>query len=141
MLNRSVRDICALGAVVALGLAASAAGAQPPPSQQQQQQQASLHSALHIRPDQEQAWRTFIASTTPPAGILSELRASAGRMASMTTPQRLDLLAQNLQLEVTLQRHSADAIRQFYAVLSPDQQRIYDQVTLPRGMGGPPPRR
>ena len=62
---------------------------------------------------------------------------------TMTTPQRLDLAAQNQQLQATLFQHFAAATRRFYGVLTPDQQRIFDQTTGPgrQSMGGPPPPR
>ena len=115
---------------------AGSAVAQPQP-----QQRPDLHSILHIRPDQEGAWRAYQAGMVPPAGIVAELRASAGRMANMTTLQRLDVATQNLQLEETIIHHQSDAIRRFYAAMTPDQQRIYDQVTTPHPGTGQPPQR
>ena len=119
----------------ALMLSAGGALAQPP------QQRPDLHAILHIRPDQEPAWRAFQAGMTPPAGIVSELRASAERMATMTTPQRLDILGQNLQLAETIFHREADAMRHLYAALTPDQQRIFDQAMTPRSANGAPPQR
>ncbi len=112
----------------ALLISASAVSAQAPP---QQQQGPDLHAMLHIRADQEAAWRTYQQGVTPPAGIIATLRASAQRAVSMTTPQRLDLQEQNHALEGTIFHHQVEAVRKFYAALSPEQQRTYDQIFAP----------
>ncbi len=118
----------------ALVISASAASAQPPP----QQQGPDLHAILHIRPDQEAAWQAYKQGMTPPAGIIATLRGSAQRAVSMTTPQRLDLQEQNHALESTIFHHQIDAARKFYAALSPEQQRTYDQISTPHpNQGGP----
>ena len=126
-----------VGALIGAGLvmvSANVASAQPPPPPSQR---PDLHAVLHIRPDQEAAWRAFQVGTTPPSGIISQLRDSAQRMATVPTPQRLEIVEQNLQLQSVIFHHQADAIRKLYAVLTPDQQRIYDQVTLPNRQGAP----
>ncbi len=135
-LTSLVRATCIASAVTLL-LTTGGASAQPQPPQQR----LDLHAILHIRPDQEAGWRAFQGAQAPPAGVVSELRASAGRMAGMTTPQRLDTVIQNRQLEDSILHHQFDAIRHFYAALTPDQQRIYDQVTTPHPANGSPPQR
>ncbi len=120
--------------ISAVLISGGSASAQPPP----QQQGPDLHAILHIRPDQEAAWQAYKQGMTPPAGIIATLRSSAQRAVSMTTPQRLDLQEQNHALESTIFHHQIDAARKFYAALSPEQQRIYDQISTPRvNQGGP----
>ena len=134
--NRLRLAACAGAALVSAGVFSPGVAS----AQSQSQQGPDLHAILHIRPDQEAAWRAYKASEVPPAGLVSELQSSAQRMVNMNTPQRLDLIMQNEQLELTMRHHRFDAIRRFYAGLSPDQQRIYDQVTV-RPNGGQPPQR
>ncbi|MHB8286178.1 MAG: Spy/CpxP family protein refolding chaperone [Caulobacteraceae bacterium] len=116
----------------ALLISASASSAQAPPQQQMGSQGPDMHTLLHIRPDQEAGFRAYEQGLIPPAGIIATMRASRQKALSMTTPQRLDLQAQNIQLSQTIFSHQADAIRKFYAMLSPEQKRTYDQLTLPQ---------
>jgi ABC-type sugar transport system substrate-binding protein len=115
-----------------LAIGVSPASAQAPP---QQQQGPDLHTILHIRPDQEAAWRAYQEGVKPPAGIIATLRSSAQRAQSMTTPQRLDLQEQNRALEDTIFQHQVAAVRKFYPVLSPEQQRTFDQIFAPHPNG------
>jgi hypothetical protein len=127
---------------VAVSVSAILAGAAlaQGPQQQPQQQGPDFHSLLHVRPDQEAAFRAYEQGLVPPAGVIATMQASRQKAMSMTTPQRLDLQAQNIALQQTIFNHQADAIRKFYAQLSPEQKRTYDQVTAPQGNSRGPQR-
>lgn len=131
-----IRLTAVVASAGALLISASAASAQGQP----QQQGADLHSFLHIRPDQEAAFHAYQQGLIPPAGIIATMQASRQKAMSMTTPQRLDLQAQNIALSQTIFNHQADAIRKFYAQLSPEQKRTYDQVTVPQSNSRGPQR-
>jgi len=107
------------------------------PRQGHMQQLASLlHDALALRPDQEASWRTFLTSMAPPAATMPH-GDEAQDQAMLTTPQMLDRMAEHMRREQTeFERHAA-AVRQFYAVLSPTQQRTFDalMMLMHRGMG------
>jgi hypothetical protein len=102
----------------------------------------AMHDLLQIRPDQEAAWQAFTASMTPPPhpdgkDPMAEHKA----MAAMTTPERLDAMAAEMSQHVAehqaqFQRH-AEAVKHFYAVLSPAQQKAFDALALSthHGMG------
>jgi hypothetical protein len=137
-LKAFIRLTAAAATAGALLIGAGAASAQG--QQAQQQQGPDFHSLLHIRPDQEAAFRAYEQGLVPPAGIIATMQASRQKAMTMTTPQRLDLQAQNIQLSQTIFAHQADAIRKFYAVLSPEQKRTYDQVTMPQGNSRGPQR-
>jgi hypothetical protein len=168
-INRLPTFAAACGLALLFGAAAQAQDAPPPPhapgqfrgqaqGQWREHMQAAraehariLHDALAIRPDQEAAWQAFQAATTPAPGERKAWReAHAGERGAAphaaTTPERLDRMAQRLaEHEAAFQRHAA-AVKTFYAVLSPQQQRTFDALAElghgrhggRPGMGGEP---
>ena len=48
--------------------------------------------------------------------------------APMTTPQRLDAMARREAEHAAMQQKHAEALRAFYAALSPEQQRAFDAL-------------
>ena len=93
--------------------------------------QSRLKDSLQLRPEQETAWNDFLAKTKPAARSTGE-RLGRADWAKLSTPQRLDRLdAMKAERDRQMaQRH--DAIRQFYAQLTPPQQKAFDAQ---RGMG------
>lgn len=94
--------------------------------------QSRLKDSLQLRPEQETAWNDFLAKTQPAARPAGGERLSRADWAKLSTPQRLDRLdAMKAERDRQVaQRH--DAIRQFYAQLTPPQQKAFDAQ---RGMG------
>jgi len=144
----------ALAAALALaGLAAaSAVAAQPaysPPSQGSYNQRpygqgdngpadqsggpdlSGLHDALQLTPDQAAAWRTFAAASTPSADQEARERAAQSMMATLRSPQRVDLSISAAEADLQTLRERGAALKTFYAVLTPAQQAIFDRRTLP----------
>jgi len=111
----------------------------PPPSQGQQSGpgQASqggtpdLRRALRLRPDQQAAYRTYQAQIAPDPAETQRQRADAARIVGAPTPQRLDMIARQLQRDQTDFARRADVVRRFYATLTPQQQRAFDLATAP----------
>ena len=91
---------------------------QPDPARQIE----SLHRALNLTPDQEGAWRAYRSAADAPNTVQQRRNAAAAMFAQIDAPHRMDL--------VDLQ-HQAQALKAFYARLSPQQQRIFDAKTLP----------
>ena len=92
----------------------------------------ALHAILNLRPDQEAAFQAFQAAMTPPPREHHEHMDQAAA-AAMTTPQRLDRMADRMAKHDADFRRRADAIKAFYAALGPDQQRAFDAM---HEMGG-----
>jgi hypothetical protein len=53
----------------------------------------------------------------------------------MTGPQRVDFAISLAKADLAGLERRADALKKFYAALTPDQQHIFDQDTLPSGRG------
>ncbi|HZZ31023.1 MAG TPA: Spy/CpxP family protein refolding chaperone [Phenylobacterium sp.] len=140
----------ALAALSAASIAAPAAwaqddprGQQPAPDQMrarmrqmheahQRQRAADLRIILHLRPDQEPALTAFLQAHGRPegAGKMGEHRQAP---AAMTTPQRLDEMASREAAHEAMQKRRAEALRAFYAALSPEQRQVFDALQRMQG--------
>ncbi len=102
----------------------------------------ALHQALNIRPDQEAAFNAYAAAMHPEAhdDWRKHDAMEPAAMASMTTPQRLDHMAQVMDERSARMREEfqrkATATKALYAALSPDQRRTMDALHDLMGHGG-----
>jgi len=136
----SLKPFIRIAAVAAIGGALLVSASAVQAQSQYGQQQPDLHTMLHIRPDQEAAWRTYQSASPQPAEI-AQMRQGAQQLGSLTTPERLERINGMLTTQLTVFHRQAMATRGLYSVLSPDQQRMFDQATAPpAGRGGPPQR-
>lgn len=87
----------------------------------------ALRDILNLRPDQEPAFQAFLASMKPLEDREEKHEArDEAATAALTTPERLDRMAARMaEHQAAFQRH-IDAVKRFYAVLSPEQQRAFD---------------
>lgn len=92
-----------------------------------------LRDALQLRPDQEPALQALLAADQPTAGEHEHMRGRQGA-APLTTPERLDRKQAKMAEHAARFRQRAEAIKRFYAQLSPAQQRAFDAMR-PMGMG------
>jgi len=93
------------------------------------ERQAQLKTALKLTANQEGAWNQYQQAMQPPAAPAG--MPDRAEWAKLTTPQRLDKM-QTLHAE--RQKHMeqhAQATRQFYATLTPEQQKVFDQAQGP----------
>jgi len=91
--------------------------------------QAQLKQALQLTTAQEPAWNAFVARMQPPQRTAQ----AGGRDAwkALNTPQRLERMeAMKAERDQAMTRRH-DAIRSFYAQLTPEQQKTFDT----QGMG------
>ena len=138
--------------VIGMGVASYAVQAQQPPAPAQQQgaakpdraqraehrqermakRQTELHDKLKLTPQQEPAWNTFIAAMKP--GQRPE-RMTRADWDKMSAPQRMERhLEMMKQAEAGMGRR-LEAVKAFYAVLTPDQQKVFND-DFARGPGG-----
>ena len=130
--------------------------------ERRQQRQQVLHDALGLRPDQDGAWEAFLATEHRPDGErgpgMRHREGEDGQRGELSTPQRLDRMAQRMSERQARFAQRADAIKRFYATLDPRQQKTFDALAMeehghgmggfgghghghmgPGGPGGPPP--
>lgn len=90
-----------------------------------------LHTDLHLTASQETAWADFSkAYSMSPQEIAKQQRAQSS-MQTMTGPQRVDLSIELAKENLVGLQRRGDALKSFYATLSPQQQKTFDQDTLP----------
>jgi Spy/CpxP family protein refolding chaperone len=95
--------------------------------QHRAKRQAALHDKLKITAAQEGAWKTFTEKTTPQRPATPPVRPSKDEWNKLSTPERLDRhLDMMKKMEVRMTDRIA-ATKEFYAVLSPEQQKVFDQ--------------
>ena len=160
------RHMLALG-LAALGGAAIAQEAPPPPpadgasappppphGKGRRHHTGKLKEQLKLTEAQEAAWKQFTDAMHPPAPPAPQERVD---WSKLTTPQRLDRMQELADKHHAAMRQRHDAIRTFYAQLTPEQQKVFDDFHARRPHfghgkhpgkrgprhgtpGGPPPR-
>ena len=115
------------------------AGAQADPGARQQrwaERRArhldQLKAALKLSPAQEGAWSTYTAAMQPPA---NGPRMDRAEFDKLTTPQRIDRMEQFAAERQAQMKQRGDAVKAFYAQLTPEQQKLYDDRAMRGGKG------
>jgi hypothetical protein len=148
MTLKFLRPVLLGASILTLG-AAGAAVAQPPPggmedarampgmdpAKRAERMTGHLRDVLQLTPAQEPALQAFIAAMKPPEGGMEKMRGEREKMAGLTTPQRLDAMqAHRAEREASMDKRM-QAIRAFYAQLTPAQKKAFDALPPP-GMRG-----
>jgi protein CpxP len=84
--------------------------------------QAALHDKLALTPAQEGAWQLFTARMQATVSTRSGVRPAK----ALTAPERAERKAAFLQVAQQQAAGRVQPIKEFYAVLSPEQQKIFD---------------
>jgi hypothetical protein len=90
---------------------------------------ARLKEALRITPAQESAWTTYTTALRP----AQRQRPDIGEMARLSTPERIDRMRALRAQRMAEMDRRGEATKSFYAGLSAEQKRVFDQLTLRRG--------
>ncbi len=88
---------------------------------------ARLHDRLKLTPDQEAAWKTFSEKTQPQA---PRIRAVRSELAGLSAPARMDRMIALMKERESRMTDRAAAVKEFYAVLKPEQQKLFDRMTV-----------
>ena len=119
-------------AAIALSLALAAG-----PAAQQQPDLAALHNALHLTSTQEVAWKTFAAASAPDPNQSARDRTAEQMLPGLTAPQRVDLSIAVMEADLDTLRTRGQALKAFYATLTPVQRTAFDGQTSPREQAQP----
>jgi Spy/CpxP family protein refolding chaperone len=91
---------------------------------------ASLHDELKLTAQQEAAWKKFTASQPK---IDKSARLDSEEMDKLSAPQRMEKMLEHMRaMEKDMTTHLA-ALKEFYAVLTPEQQKVFDDEMPGRG--------
>lgn len=93
-----------------------------------------LKAKLKLTADQEGAWTTF-TSAMQPKGQPAE-RPNWKEIQGMTTPERIDKMRAMRAVHQAEMDKRADAVKAFYAALTPEQKKTFDAQHLRQGPGG-----
>ncbi|MDB5942071.1 MAG: hypothetical protein JWQ13_1637 [Ramlibacter sp.] len=94
---------------------------------------ARFKQKLQITPAQEAAWAAWTASIQPPANMKRPDRAE---FEKLTTPERIDRMRALRTERMARMDKRADATKTFYAALSPEQKRVFDEAGSRGGRHG-----
>jgi protein CpxP len=86
-----------------------------------------MHDKLKISTEQEGAWKTFIEATKPAMMERGEkMRADRKAMEGLSTPAKMEKMLEHSKERLAHMQKHLDALKTFYAVLTPEQQKIFD---------------
>lgn len=91
---------------------------------------AGLKEKLKLAPQQEAAWNAF-ASASQPAMRQGDRQAMRAEFDKLSTPQRLDKMLAMSELRRAKMLERTQAIKTFYAQLTPEQQSVFDAEAMP----------
>ena len=101
---------------------------------------ASLKVELKITPDQENAWQAFAGKARTQADTMIARRAQFAEQAqsgkSLPAPERLAQRTERMKLGLANMETMTAAVKDLYAVLTPEQKTIADQQLANGPMGG-----
>ncbi len=90
-----------------------------------------LHTTLHLVPTQEPAWQAYQTAIRPDPVARTRQRATLMLLPTLSTPRRIDLLNAQMEAELAAMRRQGEAVKAFYATLTPAQQQAFDAATAP----------
>ena len=87
---------------------------------------AKLKAKLKITADQEGAWSSFTNAMKPAPDAMKRGMEMRAEMDKLTTPERIDKMrAMRAERDAAMDKR-ADAVKSFYAVLTPYQKGVFD---------------
>lgn len=90
--------------------------------------QAQLHDKLKLNASQEAAWNTYAAAVTPPD---FSKRPDRAEWAKLSAPERMERMLNQLKEHEARLTSRLAATKTFYAVLTPEQQKVFNDNTGP----------
>jgi hypothetical protein len=101
---------------------------------------ARMHDDLRLTPAQEPAWTQYETAMQSSAQLQARHLSTQRMLPQLQTPRRLALLDASMSQDLADFRHQSEAIRAFYAALTPAQQQTFDRDTAPGNGGDQEPR-
>ncbi len=96
-----------------------------------EQHHTRLHDALKLSGEQEPAWKKLMESEQPRAG---QGAGKAEDWAKLNAPQRAEKMLELFKTREAKMTEHVTALKAFYAVLTPEQQKTFDDFHAgPRG--------
>lgn len=90
-----------------------------------EKRQTELHDKLKLTQNQEAAWKTFTASTTP-AGHGHGKRPDRAEWTKLSAPERMEKMMERSKQRQDAMASRLQAVKVFYAQLTPEQQKVFN---------------
>lgn len=97
------------------------------------QRQAKLQQALKLTPAQEAAWASYTAAIKPAPHGEPGKRPDRASWAAMSAPQRMEQRIAMARQHTAMMEARLAALTSFYAVLTPEQKKVFDEQSQRRG--------
>ena len=91
----------------------------------------ALKQKLQLTSAQEASWTAYIAALKP-----SMQRPDRAEFAKLSTPERIDRMRELRATRMAEMDKRGDATKTFYATLTADQKKVFDDETARRGQQG-----
>jgi Spy/CpxP family protein refolding chaperone len=89
-----------------------------------QKRAAELHDKLKLNASQESAWNAYVAKMTPAA---MPARPDRAELDKLSAPERMDRMLERMKVREQRMSQRVAATKEFYATLTPEQQKVFDQ--------------
>ncbi len=94
-----------------------------------EQRHTALHAKLKLTAEQEPAWKEFIAGAKPAMMGPQTMRAD---MMKLSAPARMEKMLAHAKARQAHMETRLEALKKFYAVLTPEQQKVFDAEHMGR---------
>ncbi|MBK7647678.1 MAG: Spy/CpxP family protein refolding chaperone [Betaproteobacteria bacterium] len=82
--------------------------------------------ALKLSPDQDGAWKKFVAAESPMVKNRNDPKSEA--WAKLSSPERADMMLERMKDNQARMVERVAALKEFYAVLTPEQKVTFDEL-------------
>lgn len=93
-------------------------------AQRMEKRMTELHDKLKLNANQETAWKAYVARIKPEQ---RPQRPDRAEFEKLTTPERMERMLGFMQERQKRMAERVEATKSFYAVLTPEQQKIFDE--------------
>lgn len=104
------------------------------PAERMAKYQARLHDKLKLTAAQEPAWATFTAANAPKKPM-GDWKAKREAFAKLSAPERMEQWITMSKERIASQESRLASLKTFYAVLTPEQKKVFDD-SVPGGKHG-----
>lgn len=89
-----------------------------------EKRQAALHDKLKLNANQEAAWKTYLGKIGP---VEPGQRPDRDAIAKLSAPERMEKMLGFMKERENRLASATAATKEFYAVLTPEQQKIFNE--------------
>ncbi len=98
-----------------------------------EQHHKKVHDALKLTPEQDVAWKKLVDSEHP---MHKPEAGKAEDWAKLTTPERAEKMLERMKTHEAAMASHIVVLKEFYAVLTPEQKKIFDDSHRGTRRGG-----